>query len=128
VFSRIVEIRTYGPMELHPITKIVEEVVAESCIGNGVVWISVEGATPALLILNTKKKEFIKYITSIIPFKGWRHGNAYAHLISTLISTNLVLPVMEQKILLNPDEEIYLLETRSVYNHVRNVFIEVHGY
>jgi len=128
VFSKIVEFRTYGPMELHPITKIAKSAIAESTIKNGIVWISVEGATPALLILTRgKEKDMLNHITNLILFKNWKHGNAYAHLISTIISTNLAIPIIEGELLLNSSEEIYILETRSVYNHLRRILIEVHG-
>jgi len=128
VYSKVVEVRTYGPMELHPITSILKETLHESDIKNGIVWISVEGATPALCLLRRGiEKRFLSYIARLIPFTGWNHGNAYAHLISTLVSTNKAIPIINGELLLNPDEEVYVLETRSVYNHVRKIAIEIHG-
>lgn len=108
-------------------TYLVKQVVEESCSGDGVVWLSVEGATPALLVLKKgREKEFVNYITKLIPITGWRHGNAYAHLTSTLIKTNIAIPIVKGELMLNSSEELYLLETRSVHNHKRKMFIEVH--
>ena len=127
VSSRVVEVKTFGPLELHPVTQIVENIVRESCSGEGIAWISVEGATPALLILEKgSEKMFIEYITKLVPISGWRHGNAYAHLISTLVGTTLAIPIIEGKLVLKPSQELYLLETRFVYNHTRRLLIEVH--
>ncbi|MEM0371838.1 MAG: YjbQ family protein [Ignisphaera sp.] len=127
VCSKIVEIRTYGPMVLHPITYLVKDVISECKASMGLVWISVEGATPALIVLSKgMDKDFLNFICRFIPFNGWRHGNAYAHLISTLISTNIVIPIMDGSLVLSPDDDIYLLETRSVHNHVRRISIQIH--
>lgn len=115
-------------MVLHNITDIVAECLKESGVKNGLIWISVEGATPAIVVLEVGKEEaFLNFITRLIPFEGWRHGNAYAHLISTVLSTNAVIPVENGAIMLRNDERIYLLETRSVYNHVRRIAVEIHG-
>lgn len=128
VYSKIVNVKTYGPMVLHPLSDMVNEVVIESSVKNGVMWISVEGATPALVVLKKGlEKVFIEYVSNLVLFKQWRHGNAYAHLISTIFSTTVTIPIVDQAILLGRDEEIYLLETRSVYNHLRRIAIEIHG-
>lgn len=128
VYSKVVEVKTYGPMVLHNITDIVTDCIKESGVKNGLIWISVEGATPAIVVLEVGKEEaFLNFITRLIPFEGWRHENAYAHLISTILSTNAVIPVENGAIMLRNDERIYLLETRSVYNHVRRIAVEIHG-
>lgn len=128
VYSKVIEVKTYGPMVLHNITDIVTDCIKESGVKNGLIWISVEGATPAIVVLEVGKEEaFLNFITRLIPFEGWRHGNAYAHLISTILSTNAVIPVENGAIMLRNDERIYLLETRSVYNHVRRIAVEIHG-
>ncbi|MEL9940554.1 MAG: YjbQ family protein [Ignisphaera sp.] len=128
MYSKVIEVKTYGPMVLHNITDIVTDCIKESGVKNGLIWISVEGATPAIVVLEVGKEEaFLNFITRLIPFEGWRHGNAYAHLISTILSTNAVIPVENGAIMLRNDERIYLLETRSVYNHVRRIAVEIHG-
>lgn len=129
VYSKIVEVKTYGPLVVHPITQVISGALAESGITSGIVWASVEGATPALFVLRRGlEQKFVNYITRLIPITVWRHDNAYAHLMSTIISTNFCIPVVAGKLALHPDEEVYLLETRSVYNHSRRVFIEIHGH
>jgi len=127
VYSKIIEVKTYGPMVLHNITNLVRKVVDLSNVEMGLAWLSVEGATPALIILrNGEEKTFLDSLTKLIPFTGWRHGNAYAHLISTILSTNIAIPIINKALLINSDENIYLLETRSVYNHTRRVLVQIH--
>lgn len=127
VYSKIVEVKTYGPIVLHSITSILIDAIRESGIREGVMWVSVEGATPALLMLSKGiEKNFLEFVTRFIPLTGWRHGNAYAHLISTIFSTNLVIPIIDGFPVIS-DNEVYLLETRSVYNHVRRIVLQVHG-
>ncbi len=115
-------------MELYPLRKIVRDIIAESSIGLGNILISVEGATPALVILRKGfEKKFINLLETLIPFTIWRHGNAYAHLISATISTSIVIPIENSDLLLDKDYEVFLLETRAVYNHRRRLFIYIHG-
>ncbi len=128
VYSKLVEVKTWGPMKLHPVKTILEEAVRESGIGKGILWASVKGATPALLVLERSLEEaLLNAVKKLIPFTGWRHGNAYAHLVSTTLSTCLAIPVENGKLLLDDVYEIYLLETRPVYNHRRSIAISIHG-
>lgn len=128
-YSRVVSIKTYGPLVLHPLSYVASEAIAESGIKNGIMWISVEGATPALVILRKGLEEkFTEYVSNLVLFKRWRHGNAHAHLISTIFSTTITIPVIDQALALGRDRELYLLETRSVYNHTRRIAIEIHGH
>jgi thiamine phosphate synthase YjbQ (UPF0047 family) len=127
-YLKSISIITFGPMELHPIRKIIEDAIAESGVEIGSILVSVEGATPALLILERGlEKSIIKLLETLVPYTIWRHGNAYAHLISTILSTSLTIPIKDSNIVLDKDYEVYLLETRAVYNHKRRVLIYIHG-
>lgn len=125
---KTIEVATFGPMELFPIRNAVECAVAESGIEFGSLLISVEGATPALVILERGlEKAFIRVLETLVPFTIWRHGNAYAHLISTMISTSIVIPIENGDLLLGKDYDVFLLETRAVYNHKRKINICIRG-
>ncbi|MCS7111653.1 MAG: YjbQ family protein [Ignisphaera sp.] len=128
MFSKIVEITTFGPMELHPLRDAVMGVVAESGVRLGSTLVSVEGATPALVLLEKGlERRFVNMLEKLVPYTVWRHGNAYAHLVSTMISTSLVIPVVEGSLALDGDYEVYLLETRAVHNHRRRLLIYLRG-
>lgn len=128
VYLSKLRIRTYGPTVFFPIKELIENVVKESSVKVGLAWISVKGATPALVITNEDvANELGRCLKYLIPLSGWRHGNAYAHLRSTVLSTSKVVPVINGRLDLPEDYEIYLLENRSVYNHIREVEVQIHG-
>ena len=128
VCSEVVEVRTFGPMKLFDITTLVNDVVRRCGVSEGLAWVCVKGATPALILCEESRcEEVVEAITRLIPFSGWRHGNAYAHLISTTLSTSIAVPVEGSRLVLAEGYSIKLLETRSVYNHRRQIVVQVHG-
>lgn len=129
VLLRSIEVYTHGPMELHPLRSTIERIIGESGVRFGSILVSVEGATPALVVLEKGfERRFIDLLERLIPYTVWRHGNAYAHLASTTISTSLAVPIAEGGLLLDRDYEVFLLETRAVYNHKRRLVLYIRGY
>lgn len=128
VCSSVVELRSYGPLKLFDVTDEVENVVKECRVGMGIARVDVVGATPALLLLEESRAEdVVRVLTKLVPLSGWRHGNAYAHLISTAVTTSLALAIEGGELVLPQGCRIFLLETRPVYNHRRLLNIEVVG-
>lgn len=126
VCSKLVEVGT-GPMKLHPIDELLGEAVEESSVEEGVLWVSVKGAAPALVILEEGPEErFVDTLRKLIPITGWRRGNTYAHLTSTLLSACLALPIAG-KPLLDMPYRVYLLETHPVHNHRRTIAITIYS-
>ena len=128
VCSEIVEVRTHGPMKLFDVTEPLLEAVSRCGVSEGVAWLSVKGATPALILCEESEcGEIVEAVTRLIPFTGWRHGNAYAHLASTVLSTSIPIAIEGSRPIIPPGYRIKLLETRSVYNHRRQIVIQIHG-
>ncbi len=128
VCSATVEVRSYGPLKLFDVTEIVQERVSECGVRTGVARIDVKGATPALLLVDEEGLDHVvEVLTKLVPVSGWRHGNAYAHLISTIVGTSLVLAVDRGKLVLPEKHRVFMLETRPVHNHVRALNIVVTG-
>ena len=122
------EIRTHGPMKYYGIRELVEEAVRESGYVNGLVHIHAVGATPFLLIASRRDVDALnRLLIRLVPVTGWRHGNAYAHLRSSLMGTHLVVPFIDRKLWMNEDQEIYFVETRPVHNHRRIIHLIIHG-
>lgn len=112
------EIRTHGPMKYYGIGELVEEAVRESGFSNGLVHVHAVGATPFLLIASRNDVDKLNHLLMhLVPVAGWRHGNAYAHLRSSLMGTHLVVPFINRELWIGEDQEIYYVETRPVYNH-----------
>jgi len=127
VYSVEIEFRTHGPMKYYDLTNILYEVITEAKIEYGVIEAHAVGATPALILARKDILDVLdQFIKEYIPVTGWRHGNAYAHLRSTLLGTHQIIPVIDGA----PDLDglrLYFLETRPVHNHRRKVLFFVHG-
>ncbi len=121
-------IKTHGPMSYFPLRSIVEGYIAKTNLGEGVVTVSVEGATPGLIIASSRELARIdEALKKLIPVVGWRHGNAYAHLRSIVMSTTQTMPFVNGKLLLPEDYQLYLVETRPVHNHDRTILVYIRG-
>ncbi len=126
--SRRVVVKTFGPMKLHDVTEEVLKAIEECRVTEGVARVDVKGATPALVLIDPRDaSEFTRVLARLIPFSRWRHGNAYAHLASTTLGTSLTIAIENGSPLLPEGSRVYLLETRSVYNHPRELTIIVIG-
>lgn len=123
-----IRIKTYGPMNYFPLKGRIEEAIDKHGFNNGVVWVHAKGATPAIIIARGKDLEVIdRWLRKNIPVYGWRHGNAYAHLRSTVLSTLKTIVFKNRKLVIPREYNIFLLETRPVYNHERTVYLWITG-
>ena len=125
VFSRVVRLRTYGPMRFFDITPAAAE-IAQRCSGEGVLRVFSKGSTSALVLAPPGiLDELSAVLSKLIPVEGWRHGNAYAHLRSVVLSTVRYIPVERGRLLIPDGYRLYFLETRPVLNHWREVVTEL---
>ncbi len=123
-----IELRTYGPMNYYALRPIIEDKIASTGLAKGLVTIHAKGATPSIVVIDRDLLEdFDRVLRNIIPVIGWRHGNAYAHLRSTVMGTAYTLPFKDAKLLLPRNYEVYFVETRPVYNHRRIVHLYIRG-
>lgn len=119
---------THGPMSYFPLRKTIEEYIEKTGLDEGVVTVSAKGATPGIIIVDKNELQRIdQAIKQLIPITGWRHGNAYAHLRSTITSTTHNIPFKSKKLVLPPTHQVYLIETRPVYNHQRTIILYIRG-
>jgi len=131
VSSYSVKFRTTGPSGIYDLTQALYDSVRESGVSEGVAWISAKGATPVLLIVPKHAvADVVKCMEAFIPAVPpvpWMHGNAYAHLRSTVFSTLKAVPVVGGEPALPEGYGLFFIETRPVHNHEREVIIQVHG-
>ncbi len=115
-------------MNYFPLRDRIEAEIKKCDINRGLVTIHARGATPAIVIISRRELEYFdELLKTLVPVTGWRHGNAYAHLRSTIVSTTKTLPFTDNKLMLPTDYEVYFLETRPVYNHRRIVHLYIRG-
>ncbi len=121
-------IRTHGPMSYFPLRRLIEEKIRDAGVKEGLVTIHAKGATPGILVVDRDDLDAVdRVIKSLVPVAGWRHGNAYAHLRSTILSTTHTLVVKDARLYLPPRHEVYFVETRPVYNHERIIHLVIRG-
>lgn len=132
VFTAVLRFRTNGPSGIYDLTDALESVVKALGVLEGVAWVSAKGATPALIIASKDGVgDVVRCVERLFPAvpegEPWEHGNAYAHLRSTALSTLKAVPIVGGGLALPPGYGIYFLETRPVQNHLRQVVIQVHA-
>lgn len=101
-------IKTHGPMKLFDITEEVNSIVCG--IRGGFLIIHVKGATPGLVVSHVDRDTLWNVMSRIAPIdRNYKHGNAYAHIRSTILSTSLELPILDGRVYTG-GRRIYLLE------------------
>ncbi len=129
VFRETLEIRTNGPMKYYDLTPILEEIVGGYRVVEGLIHVHAEGATPGLVVLDGEHLNvFNEALIKAIPAVDWRHGNAYAHLRSSVLGTHLVLAVHNGGLWLGEDYRVYYVETRPVHSHRRRIHIFIESW
>ncbi|ADI31816.1 hypothetical protein Shell_0695 [Staphylothermus hellenicus DSM 12710] len=121
-------IRTFGPMKYFPLRRIIEEEIEDTDTNRGVATIHAKGATPGIIVISKDDLDYFdQIIKNIIPITGWKHGNAYAHLRSTIMSTTQTIYYENKKLYMPDNYEVYFVETRPVHNHRRTIHLIIHG-
>lgn len=113
--TRDFEIAAFGPANLFNISDQVKDVVGKSNVRNGFVALLSIGSTGALTRLTEDAHEdFVEWVRTNLPFdSSHRHpGNAFAHLRSSLIGCDLILPLRNGEIL-GDSQSIVLLENTA---------------
>ncbi len=134
VFSKEVRFRTSERRELINITRLVEEVVEESGVRNGLAVIYAPHATAAIIVNEDEpglKNDILRWVEENIPWDGkWLHNriddNAAAHIASALISSCRVIPVVNGRLYRGTWQEIFLLELDGP-RASRRVLVQVIG-
>lgn len=109
------ELAAYGPANLFDITEKIRDVVEESAILNGLVLVLSIGSTGAVVKLpSSSYEDFISWVLKSIPYDSThRHpGNAFAHMRSSLMGCDFILPIKEGKMVLK-EQTIVLLENTA---------------
>ncbi len=115
------------------ITRMVEEVVRESGVRNGICLVFAPHATAAIIANEYEPRivaDYIELVKQVFkPDYPWRHNsidnNAHAHLASAIIGASRVFPVKEGRLVRGTWQEILLVELDGPRS--RHVIVEVMG-
>ena len=120
IISKRISIQTKGENEILDITKLVEEVVNETKLKDGVVIVFVPGATGALTTIEYEPgllNDFPNMLERIAPKsvsydheKRWHDGNGHSHVRASLIGPSITIPFIKRKLSLGTWQQIVLIE------------------
>lgn len=119
VFRKSIKINTKGLNNFVNITENVIDVIKESKIKNGMVFLNSLHNTAALIMQesdSTIHRDLVNTLENIVPLKGkYEHNyegneNATAHLKTNLLSSNLTIPLENGKLVLGTWQQIFFVE------------------
>lgn len=118
VFTREVTFSTKRKLEVIKVTKLIEDVVRESGVSDGLATVFAPHATLAIIINEYEPRivdDYLKWIERYIPPNaGWRHDevddNAYAHIASAIIGSSRVIPIRNGELVLGTWQEVMVVE------------------
>jgi secondary thiamine-phosphate synthase enzyme len=119
IFQKTLVLKTKGIHDFIKITENVQNVVKESKIKNGMVFINALHNTAALIIQEydpTIHTDLIKILEKIVPLKEkYSHNyegneNATAHIKSNLLKTFLTIPLKDGELVLGTWQNIFFVE------------------
>ncbi len=115
---KIITVKTSQREELIDITNLVNSVVQESGIQNGLVSLYAQGATAAIMIQEnwdaSVRTDVINCLQKLIPRGVWLHdrqdGNGDSHLKSGLVGPSETIPLIDGKVGLSTWQNLFLCE------------------
>jgi secondary thiamine-phosphate synthase enzyme len=134
IFQKTLVLKTKGINDFIRITDDVQDVVKESKIKNGMVFVNALHNTAALIIQendSTIHIDLTKILEKIAPIKEkYLHDyegneNATAHIKSNLLKTFLTVPLKEGKLVLGTWQDIFFVELFE--SREREVLITIIG-
>jgi len=118
MWRQIITISTSHREELVDITPLVEEIVSQQKIENGLIVLYVQGATAALMIQEnwdeSVQTDVVNLLRKLIPRGVWLHdrqdGNGDSHLKAGLVGPSESIPIIEGRLGLSRWQNIFLCE------------------
>jgi len=115
---QIITIETDRRETLVDITEMIERIVSESGIENGLVSIYAQGATGAIMIQenwdDSVQRDVVNLLRQIIPQGVWLHdqqdGNGDSHLKAGLVGPSETIPLIDSQLGLSQWQNIFFCE------------------
>jgi len=118
--TRYIEVKTKGNTDIINITPLIEEIVEEEDIKEGILFLNVIGSTAAITTMEYEPgqiKDFKRLLEELIPYReDWAHNftwaddNAHSHLRSSFIKTNFFIPVTGGRLDLGTWQQVVLID------------------
>ena len=137
VFTEEITFRTTGEGEIVDLTDRIEDIVARSGIGDGIVSSSVAGATAALTVIEYEPglvQDFPAMLERVAPkgmeyahHRTWDDGNGHSHVRASLIGPDVTSPVRGGKLIRGTWQHTVFLEFDVRPSRDRKVYVTVIG-
>ncbi|HOC38138.1 MAG TPA: secondary thiamine-phosphate synthase enzyme YjbQ [Thermodesulfobacteriota bacterium] len=128
--------KTTSETDIIDITPQVTEVLRNSGLREGVVFLFVSGSTAALTTIEYESgvvNDLIEIIEKIVPRDipyqhnlRWGDGNGYSHVRASLLGPSLNIPVVNRKLLIGSWQQIVLLDFDNK-PRTRGVVVQIIG-
>ena len=118
MFRQTFNIQSSRREELIDITSRIEEVVRQSGLAEGMVFVYAQGATAAIMIQenwdDSVQQDVVNLLRKLIPQGVWLHdrqdGNGDAHLKAGLVGPSEALPLIDGRLGLSRWQNIFFCE------------------
>jgi secondary thiamine-phosphate synthase enzyme len=132
MFRQTVRIKTTRREELIDITSRVEQVVGQSGITDGMIFVYAQGATGAIMIQenwdDSVQLDVVNLLRKMIPQGVWLHdrqdGNGDAHLKAGLVGPSEAVPLISGRLGLSQWQNIFFCEFDGPREN-RNIVVTV---
>ena len=130
--QEIIQISTDKHNGLYDITNLVERIVSDSKIKNGLVNVYAQGATAAIMIQEnwdqSVQNDVVSLLKKLIPSGVWEHdaqdNNGDAHLKAGIIGPGETIPIINGKMGLSTWQNIFFCEFDGPRSN-RNIAISI---
>ncbi len=136
IYRTDISCQTTADTDIIDITPKVTEVVRNSGITDGVVFLFISGSTAALTTIEYESgviNDLVEIINKIaprdIPYQHnlrWGDGNGYSHVRASLLGPSLNIPMANKKLLIGSWQQIVLLDFDNKPRE-RGVVIQIIG-
>ncbi len=131
IVNENLKLSTRGEISFVDISNMVQDVVAESGIKNGIAHVYAPHATGVLVLTEYEPglvEDIRNMLEQLIPKRGdYAHpSNAHSHLRSMLLSPDKTLPVIGGQLALGTWQSLVFIET-DVYPRQRTIIVQVLG-
>lgn len=130
--QQTIQVSTPAHNGLYDITKQVEDIVAESGVGSGLVNVYVQGATAGVMIQenwdDSVQHDVVTLFNKLVPAGMWEHdqqdNNGDSHLKAGIVGPQETIPIVNGKMGLSTWQNIFLCEFDGPRNQ-RTIMVTV---
>ena len=137
IYRKIIEFDTKGENDFIDITRLVENIIRDSGIKEGIVNIFVPGSTGAVTTMEYEpglKKDLANALARVAPtdidyehHKRWGDDNGRSHVKASIVGPSITIPFENGKLLCGTWQQVVFLELDTRPRHRRLIITIIGG-